>query len=72
MEGRRAPGQVRDVIISFLKNHQKDASVREIHHAVKDAMGEVPASSIRSYLHLNTPETFKRTGHGRYQCVDKR
>src|SRR5207249_8343449 len=27
----------------------------------------VPDSSVRSYLNLNTPATFRRTGHGHYQ-----
>jgi site-specific DNA-methyltransferase (adenine-specific) len=30
-------------------------------------IGDVPASSVRSYLNLNTPETFERTGRGKYR-----
>lgn len=31
-----------------------------------DLQTEVPASSVRSYLNINTPEKFSRTGRGRY------
>lgn len=35
--------------------------------AVQSRMGAVPPSSIRSYLNLNTPGAFVRTGRGRYR-----
>ena len=35
--------------------------------AVKSRLGDVPPSSIRSYLNLNTPKTFQRTDRGRYR-----
>ncbi len=41
--------------------------MREILDAVKTRVGDVPASSIRSYLNLNTPKIFERTGRGRYR-----
>lgn len=69
--GRRRPGQVRDAIVSFLRSHG-EASVSEIRTAVSAELGgEVPASSVRSYLNLNTPATFERTGRGRYRLRSK-
>lgn len=68
---RRRPGQVRDAIVSHLRSRD-DASVSEIRAAVSDQLGgEVPASSVRSYLNLNTPATFERTGRGRYRLRRK-
>ncbi len=48
-----------------------DASTDEIAAAVRHRVGAVPQSSVRSYLSLNTPRTFERTGRGRYRlrCV---
>lgn len=67
---RRKPGTVRDAITNYLKGIKGDASVAEIRAAVDAALdGSVPASSIRSYLNLNTPTTFLRTGRGRYRLV---
>lgn len=71
MGRRRPPGEVRDAIMAFLKSHGGNANIREIRVAVTERIGEVPASSIRSYLRLNTPAVFKRTGHGRYRLVGK-
>lgn len=65
---KRRPGEVRDAIISFLRSHSGDAAVSEIRDAVTKAIGEVPASSVRSYLRLN-PEKFRSTGRGRYKMV---
>lgn len=67
---RHKPGVVRDAITNYLQRIKGDASVAEIRAAVNDALGEpIPASSIRSYLNLNTPGTFLRTGRGRYRLV---
>jgi site-specific DNA-methyltransferase (adenine-specific) len=38
---------------------------------VFEKIGTVPASSIRSYLNLNVPETFERIGRGRYRLKKK-
>lgn len=62
-----APGTVRDSIVEFLSVVAGDASIEEILTAVSSQLGEVPPSSIRSYLNLNTPKTFERTGRGRYK-----
>lgn len=67
---RRKPGVVRDAIVTYLQGIKGDASVAEIRTAVNEALGDsVPASSIRSYLNLNTPAMFLRTGRGRYRLV---
>jgi DNA modification methylase len=62
-----APGVIRDSIIDYLTKVGGNASTDEIAAAVKHRIGDVPSSSIRSYLSLNTPKTFERTGRGRYQ-----
>lgn len=68
----RAPGTIRDAIISYLsQTEQNEASVRDISAAVSNKLGEVPASSVRSYLNLNVPEIFERTDRGRYRLKKK-
>lgn len=62
-----SPGIVRDSIIDFLSTFGGEATTTEIMTAVQNRLGEVPASSVRSYLNLNTPKTFERTGRGRYR-----
>lgn len=65
---RRPPGQVRDAILSFLTALRGEATVDEIHAAVNATLGEeVPRSSVRSYLNINTPGRFVRTRRGRYR-----
>lgn len=71
MGRRRPPGQVRDAIIQFLRNARREASIKEICAGVSDSIGEVPASSVRSYLRLNTPGLFRRTGPGTYSIAKK-
>ncbi|MHB1217020.1 MAG: DNA-methyltransferase [Alphaproteobacteria bacterium] len=63
----RAPGKIRDSIVEYLAALGSEATVAEIHKAVARQIGAVPPSSVRSYLNLNTPETFERIGRGRYQ-----
>lgn len=62
-----APGVIRDSIVDYLAKVGTDASIDEIVVAVMHRIGEVPASSVRSYLSLNTPKTFERVGRGRYR-----
>jgi site-specific DNA-methyltransferase (adenine-specific) len=62
-----APGVIRDSIVDYLSAVGSDASTDEITAAVKHRIGEVPQSSVRSYLSLNTPKIFERTGRGRYR-----
>jgi site-specific DNA-methyltransferase (adenine-specific) len=60
-----APGQVRDSIIGFLEG-TGSASLEQIYGFVSRELGEVPASSVRSYLNLNCPGRFNRLATGRY------
>lgn len=63
---RRRPGEVRDAIVQVLEARQQGASVSEIAAEVEQLIGDVPASSIRSYLQLNTPTLFARTSRAQY------
>lgn len=67
----RQPGQVRDAIKEALREAEDgEATPRELHTAVTKKLGtNVPQSSIRSYLRLNTPKIFERTGRGRYRMI---
>jgi len=60
------------VILSFLA--EKDsASIDEILGAAREELGpDVPSSSVRSYLRLNTPKLFERVSLGRYKLVRKK
>jgi site-specific DNA-methyltransferase (adenine-specific) len=64
-----APGRIRDSILNYLGSLDGDAALEEIQQAVCGELGAVPSSSIRSYLNLNTPGTFERTGVGRYSIA---
>lgn len=66
MLDRISPGLIRDSIIEFL-NAVESATVTEIQAVVAQRLGHVPSSSVRSYLYLNTPETFERLARGRFQ-----
>lgn len=67
MNYRTAPGVIRDSIVNYL-SAAESASIGEIRQAVAARLGdEVPASSVRSYLNLNTPELFERTSRGHYR-----
>ena len=58
---------IRDSILDSLRTLGGEASVAEIYDAVCRQIGDIPPSSVRSYLNLNTPEMFERTGHGHYR-----
>lgn len=64
-----APGLVRDAILTHLAV-RASASVDEIHTHVITELGDVAASSVRSYLNLNTPGRFIRTEKGRYTLAE--
>jgi DNA modification methylase len=66
---RRRPGEVRDAIVQSLQSKGLGASVEAIAHEVSALIGEVPSSSIRSYLRLNTPELFCRMERGQYSLA---
>ena len=63
---RRRPGQVRDAIVRALSDRPYGASVSEITQKVTDLIGQVPPSSVRSYLQLNTPELFAKMDRAQY------
>lgn len=63
---RRRPGEVRDAIVQVLERQPLGASVRDITDAVAGLIGDVPPSSVRSYLRLNTPELFARMDRAQY------
>jgi DNA modification methylase len=62
-----APGNIRDSIVGYLSALGTAATVAEIHMAVAHQVGDVAPSSVRSYLNLNTPDVFERTGRGCYR-----
>lgn len=64
---RSQPGRIRDAITDFLAGCEDAVSVGDIEAIVTRKLGAVPASSIRSYLGLNTPDLFERTERGRYR-----
>lgn len=63
---RHRPGEVRDAIVAVLRECDRPLSVKDVTAAVSDRLGEVPASSVRSYLRLNTPELFARMERAQY------
>jgi DNA modification methylase len=63
---RKRPGEVRDAIVSVLTARPYGASVADITEQVTALIGEVPASSVRSYLQLNTPQLFARMNRAQY------
>ena len=70
METRRLPGEVRDAVVEVLAERPNGASVAEIVAGVHEAIGEVPRSSVRSYLRLNTPRLFVRQSRGHYSLKE--
>jgi site-specific DNA-methyltransferase (adenine-specific) len=71
-EQRYRPGEVRDAIFGAFERQRKPLTVREIIQELRVTMGEVPASSVRSYLNLNTPFQFERVSRGKYALKEKR
>jgi DNA modification methylase len=63
---KRKPGAVRDAITETLAYRTNGATVAEITEGVSQRIGATPASSIRSYLRLNTPKLFKKIDRGHY------
>ena len=66
MRKKRRPGQVRDAIIEVLQGSAAGATPAQIERKVGELIGTTPASSIRSYLRLNTPKVFVRRQRGHY------
>lgn len=74
MHARKKPGAVRDAIFDFLSQRGQETSVREIVNVTTSSFdGALAASSVRSYLRLNTPGIFERTkpGHYRLQLAEE-
>jgi site-specific DNA-methyltransferase (adenine-specific) len=65
------PGEVRDAIVRALRASPGACSVKELAQAVSEKIGGVPASSVRSYLRLNTPGMFVRELRGVYRLRDR-
>jgi DNA modification methylase len=63
---RRRPGEVRDAIVEVLSSRGGSASLQDITSGVVELIGDVPRSSIRSYLRLNTPTLFARMDRAQY------
>ena len=63
---KRRPGEVRDAIVSVLGARPRGATVADIRNEVSTLIGDVPASSVRSYLQLNTPGLFARMDRAQY------
>ena len=71
MSDRKAPGEVRDAIVTYLVRAGTEAKVSDICEGVALELGEnIPPSSVRSYLRLNTPEKFERISRGRYRIKE--
>jgi len=65
---RQQPGRIRDAVFDALLAHSEPLSVSALIEHVRNRVGEeVPASSVRSYLRLNTPGVFERVGRGQYR-----
>jgi DNA modification methylase len=63
---KRKPGAVRDAIMETLVYRTRGATVAEIAKEVSDRIGPTAASSVRSYLRLNTPKLFRKIDRGHY------
>src|SRR5207247_11248698 len=63
---KRRPGSVRDAIMDTLAYRPRGATVADIAEGVSQRLGPTPASSIRSYLRLNTPKLFTKVDRGHY------
>ena len=63
---RRRPGEVRDAIVQVLEGRHAGATLQDITSEVIQLIGDVPPSSVRSYLRLNTPELFARMDRAQY------
>ena len=66
MSRTRRPGEVRDAIVAVLGATPDGVSLPDIERRVIQRIGKTPASSVRSYLRLNTPQLFSRRARGLY------
>lgn len=68
---KRKHGAVRDAIVETLAYRPAGATVAEIAQEVSARIGETPASSVRSYLRLNTPRLFLQEDRGHYRIREE-
>ena len=68
---KRKQGEVRDAIIDALAYRTHGATVAQISEDVSARLGPTPASSIRSYLRLNTPKLFVKVDRGHYRVREE-
>src|SRR5438876_3966132 len=68
---KRRPGAVRDAIIDALAYRPTGATIGQIAEEVSARIGPTPASSIRSYLRLNTPKLFVKVDRGHYRVREE-
>ena len=68
---KRKHGAVRDAIVETLTYRTNGASVAEIAREVSARIGNTPASSIRSYLRLNSPGVFTKIERGQYRLREE-
>ncbi len=62
---------MRDAIVETLAYRPTGATVAEIAQEVSARIGDTPASSIRSYLRLNTPRLFLQEDRGHYRIREE-
>jgi len=68
---KHRPGEIRDAILEVLRARADAMSLKEIEAEVSGRLSEVPPSSIRSYLRLNTPYLFYRPSRAHYMLKDQ-
>ncbi len=68
---RNSPGSIRDAIIHVMSTSATSMSVSDIELRVSQIVGATPASSVRSYLRLNTPRIFRREDRGVYSLKER-
>jgi site-specific DNA-methyltransferase (adenine-specific) len=66
---KHAPGLVRDAIVQTLQHRGEPATITEILDGVREQLGEVAPSSVRSYLRLQTGVLFERRDRGLYELI---
>lgn len=62
---RRPPGEIRDAIRAFMQEHGGTVRASEVSAAIKEKLGDVPPSSVRSSL--QTERYFERVRRGEYR-----
>ncbi len=63
---RRRPGEIRDAILSVMPRRGNSISIAAIRDGVRELVGPIAESSVRSYLRLNSATLFRRDERGSY------